>query len=169
VSFKDKNFRQRYNDPMWHHSEDKFETWANREGWLWDRFGLDQDQARTSTWAYSLFIRHTPDYVCQLHPRGTPFLVEVQGTGTKNPSHKFKLDKIEQLKKWNSHQDVWLWLWNDRAKRNTIISLNKLQLLIAQGKATRGAFDDGKRPYWELPVAVVETATDWRERKERYN
>lgn len=165
MSFKDKTFRDRYNDPMWHHSEDYFEK---RFVYKWDRFGLDQDKARTDTWAYHPFIRHAPDYICQLAHRGTPFFMEVQGTGTKNPSHKFKLEKLEVLKEWNKKHDVWLWLWNDRAKRETIISLNKLNLLIAQGKAIKDAFDGGKRPYWKLDVNLIETQSDWRESLERY-
>lgn len=157
MSFKDKPFHQRYSDRMWHHSEDFFEQ---RFPHIWDRFGLDQDNAKISTWALDGFIRHAPDYVCQIQPRGQPFFMEVQGTG-KDMLHKFKLDKIEVLKQWNRHQDVWLWLWNDREKQETILSLNKLQLLIAQGKAERGSFDDGKRPYWALPVKLVEASSDW--------
>lgn len=165
MSFKDKQFTDRYNDPMWHHSEDQFEK---RWHYRYERFGLDQDKSKIDTWALDPFIRHAPDYVSQLKPRGTPFFIEVQGTGTKNPGHKFKFEKLKVLGEWNRKHDVWLWLWNDKTRRYTMISLNKLNLLIAQGKATRGSFDGGKRPYWELDVDLVENASDWDASKGRY-
>ena len=164
MSFKDKTFKDRFQDQMWHHSEDKFEQrWPYR----YERFGLDQDDSSIDTWALDPFIRHTPDYVCQLAPRGTPLLVEVQGTG-KDQLHKFKRQKLDMLGKWNRIQDTWFWLWDDRAGLGTMISVPTVQLLIAQGKASEGSFD-GKRPYWALPVDIVVECSDWTpERKERY-
>lgn len=165
MSFKDKTFQDRYSDRMWHHSEDYFEK---RWPAIYERFGLDQDHSKVATWCLDAFIRHAPDYLCQVQPRGQPFFMEVQGTGTKNPGHKFKLEKLEMLKEWNRKHDVWLWLWNDRTKQETIISLNKLQLLIAQGQAAKGSFDGGKRPYWELSVDVVDAAADWDWKSKQY-
>lgn len=150
------------NDPMWRHSEKKFEEHFR---YKWDRFGLDLDESEVDTWKLDEFIRHSPDYICQVRDRGRPFFVEVQGTGkgsSGGESHKFKLKKLEQLGKWNRYHDVWLWLWDDRLGRGDMISLNKLRLLIAQGKADRGQFD-GHRDYWSLPVWMIRNDGDWNE------
>ena len=164
MSYSDKTFAQRVSDPMWKHSEKKFEELFP---YKYDRFGLDLDDTQIDTWALDEFIRHSPDYVCQVADRGTPFLVEVQGTGkgsSGGESHKFKLKKLEQLGKWNKHHDVWLWLWDDRNEIADMISLNKLRLLIAQGKAERGQFD-GHRDYWSLPVWVIRNERDFNPKK----
>jgi len=151
---------------MWHHSEDAFEQrWEH----IKHRFGMNQmgDETLIEPWSLSPFIRHTPDYICKLKSGAQAFLVEVQGTG-KDMLHKFKFEKLEMLGHWNKHQDVWFWLWDNKNQRETLISLNRIRLLIAQGKATRDSFDGGKRPYWALPVGEVYEQSDWYESRNRY-
>lgn len=166
MSFKDKTFKERWNDSMWHHSEDAFERrWQGTK----HRFGLNQDRDEhgIETWAMAAFIRHAPDYICQLKSRSPAFFMEVQGTG-KDRKHKFKFEKLSMLCQWNKHHDVWLWLWDDKYQEETIISLPKLRLLIAQGHCERGSFDDGKRPYWAVHVDIVAENSDWRTGRVRY-
>lgn len=154
TSYKDKTFEQRFNDEMWNHSERHFERlWPHP----WKRFGLDQSSEVLETWKLSPFIRHAPDYLTQIKE---PFLIEVQGTGKVDPSHKFKLQKLDQLAKWNREQLTVFWLWDDVAQQGTVISYAKVSELIGRGLASKGSFD-GKRPYWALPVDLVVAQSDW--------
>lgn len=141
---------------MWEHSERKFES---RFPHKWDRFGLSLDDTQVQTWKLDPFIRHKPDYVCQVED-GPPFFMEVQGTG-KDRKHKFKLEKMAQLAKWNDVHDVWYWLWDDKEQEFCIVSFNDVQLLTRLGKATKGYFDGKKRPYWALTVKQVMEVSDW--------
>jgi hypothetical protein len=164
MSFKDKTFDQRFQDPMWNHSERAFE---NVWGAYRHRFGLDQmTDNPIDSWKLDPFIRHMPDYICQVVARGEPFFVEVQGTG-KDRLHKFKQGKLAELKLWNQTHDVWFWLWDDTLGIGTMISLNQINLLIAKGEATRGTFD-GKRPYWAIHVDKIVKHSDWLDRIARY-
>lgn len=166
MSFKDKTFQQRFNDVMWNHSERAFVEAF--DGKLY-RFGLDQmtDESPIDGWALPPFVRYMPDYIGQLIDRGKPFLIEVQGTG-KDRLHKFKLDKLDNMGKWQTHMDVWYWLWDDTLKIGTMISYHQLKLIIAQGKATRDSFDGGKRPYWAIPVNTILEMSDWGTRRGSY-
>jgi hypothetical protein len=159
MSFKDKTYDERIKDRhMWNHSERAFEAnWPYRK----IRFGFDNDMddADFDTWACAPFVRHAPDYQAQVVPRGQVFFVEVQGTG-KDRLHKFKQGKLDQLKLWNQHQDVWFWLWDNNLQTGTMISLNKIMLLIAQGKAKMDKFD-GHRIYYAIHVDEVVSASDW--------
>lgn len=167
MSFKDKTYSERIRDRhMWNHSERAFEShWPHRLL----RFGYnnDVDGQEFDTWASAPFIRHAPDYQCQTMPRGTVFFVEVQGTG-KDRLHKFKEQKLGELANWNRYQDVWFWLWDNNKQQGTMISLNKLRLLIAQGKADKGLFD-GHRPYWSVHVDLIVAESDWDDRKGKYD
>lgn len=167
MSFKDKTYAERNADRhMWNHSERAFEThWPYRQ----IRFGFDNDvdDIEFDTWACDSFIRHAPDYQCQTMPRGKVFFVEVQGTG-KDRLHKFKQGKLDELKKWNQHQDVWFWLWDNNKQTGTMISYNQITLIIARGLAEKGMFD-GHRPYWSIHVDLVVDMSDWDRSKARYD
>lgn len=162
MSFKDKTFEERFKDRMWDHSERAFETEADRQGWRWKRFGLGQDDDELDSWMFPPFIRFMPDYKMQIASRGRPLLVEIQGTG-KDRTHKFKLDKLENMGAWNRHLDVWYWLWDNNEQHGTMISYNQLQLMVARGGLVKDSFDGGKRPYWAIPVAAIVEASDWKD------
>lgn len=154
MSFKDKQFKDRFSDTMWNHSERVFEdVWAHP----WERFGLGEsdDQSKIDTWHLTSFIRHRPDYITQVGR--TLYLMEVQGTST---SQKFKQSKLDACSRWNKEHQVFYWCWDDKNKEEAVISHNKVQLLIAQGLAEKGLFD-GKRPYWALPIDVIKEQADW--------
>lgn len=150
MTFKDKTYAQRITDPMFYHSEVKFE-----ERWTgpWERYGLGPASDGMASYKYDPFISHTPDYRAAFTEHGRPFLVEVQGTGTAAQvrTHKFKEKKLEELGKWNRLNDVVFWLWDDKTETYTMIRYNQIRLAIMQGKSTQGSFD-GKRPYQALTV-----------------
>ena len=157
VSFKDKAFKDRFSDVMWNHSERYFEDrWPHP----FRRCGLGPEDDDFPTWKLSSFVRHQPDYMTNVND--TLYYVEVQGTG-KNGSHKFKQSKLDACRRWNKEHQVWFWLWDDEAKQEHVVSLQRVQLLIAQGAATKGMFD-GKRPYFELSKALVAEQGHWRHR-----
>lgn len=163
-TFKDRDWATRKSgDPdFFYYSEQKFEeTWAGPYG----HFGLGAQTEGMATYKLSPFMSHAPDYIAALYETAQPFLVEVQGTGTGGAepdgtvTHKFKAKKLEQLAKWNTHDEVMFWLWNDATQTWLFTSYVSIRGMIAQGHATQGTFD-GKRPYWSIPVDVIEKLAD---------
>ena len=153
MTYADKTFDERINDKMWNHSESRFEgLWTGP----YEKYGLGEGSVDMATWKFPPFISHTPDYRAAFTPTSTPFLVEVQGTGTKAKirTHKFKQKKLEALGKWNAISEVALWLWDDKTDSAILTSYISIRQMIQRGLAEQGTFD-GKRPYWAIPVQTV--------------
>lgn len=166
MTFKDKTFNDRINDEMWYHSEKIFE-----EKWpgLWAHAGLGEDDTAMASWMWSPMVAHMPDYRAALTAHTKPFWVEVQGTGTNASvrSHKFKQKKLDNLGLWNSKDEVTFWLWDDKTETAIWTSYASIRMMIGQGYAEQGLFD-GKRPYWAIPVPIVEEHKDTERLRARY-
>lgn len=161
-TFKERDWKERKSTGFFYHSETMFEEhWAGP----YSHFGLGEDTESMATYKLSPFLGHAPDYIASLYPDTQPFLIEVQGTGVGGAepdgtiTHKFKAKKLEQLGKWNIHDEVVFWLWNDATQTWLLTSYVSLRGMMAQGHATQGLFD-GKRPYWSIPVDVIEKLAD---------
>lgn len=158
MSYKDRDYHSRMADTtFWEWSEKKFEEHTS---WDWTPAGAGLDDSPIDHYRYPVTLRHEPDYKAA-DGQSDPFYVEVQGTG-KDQTYKFKLQKLEQLKFWNKIMPVWFWLWDETNDTFYIISYNRLMLLIAQGTAERGSFDNGKRPYWAFRVNLIAEQQDWQ-------
>lgn len=163
-TFKERDWATRKggDSAYFYYSETRFEE--NWDG-PFSHFGLGEDTESMSTYKLGPFLSHAPDYIAAFATETQPFLVEVQGTGTGGAepdgtvTHKFKTKKLEQLGKWNAHDEVVFWLWNDANHTSVLTSYVSIRGMIAQGHATQGSFD-GKRPYWAIPVDVIEKLAD---------
>ena len=157
-TFKERDWATRKGGDFFYYSETKFE-----EHWPGpcSHFGLGADTETMATYKLSPFLSHAPDYLAAFGPETQPFMVEVQGTGNGGAdpdgtvTHKFKAKKLEQLAKWNTHDEVVFWLWNDANQTSVLTSYVSIRGMIAQGHAAQGSFD-GKRPYWSIPADIIE-------------
>lgn len=156
MSFRDKTWEQRINDPMFYHSEKIFERiWPGP----FEHFGLGVGANEMAVYKMPPFLLHAPDYIAAQTPESTPVLVEVQGCGKAGKEHRFKQKKLDALGKWNSIHEVTFWLWSDADETFVWTSYVSIRGMIQQGHATQGLFD-GKRPYWSIPVDVIEKLAD---------
>ena len=166
MSFKDKNYAARSADPMFYHSERKFEQYYPAP---WAPTGISAKDAELNTWTLPPRERHRPDYWGHL-PWGSPkqdmVFIEVQGTGKGGGSKfKFKKLKLEALKIVNRDVPVWFWLWDDETQCAWMISYPSLTLLIGQGHAEDGKFVDilrdgttVERMFWAVTTATLDTS-----------
>lgn len=168
-TFSQREWNDRIGGDFFRHSELKFENiWPGQ----WSHFGLGPATEGMATYHMSQFSQKAPDYIASLTDTSIPFFVEVQGTGKGGDidgvrSHKFKQLKLDMLGKWNSHDEVTLWLWDDQTQTSIWTSYVSVRMMIAQGKAEQGLFD-GKRPYWALPVDVIYEHADTERLMARY-
>jgi hypothetical protein len=169
-TFSERDWNTRKGGDLFYYSEGKFE-----EHWPgpYAHFGLGAETEGMATYKMGAYMSHAPDYIAALNDESVPVLVEVQGTGKGGAKsdgtlvHKFKAKKLDALGKWNSNSEVTFWLWNDADESWIWTSYVSIRGMIATGKATQGLFD-GKRPYWALPVEIVEELADTARLMDRY-
>lgn len=137
MSFRDRPFKSRFTK-MGDEAEGVFEA-TYPEGWT--RFGLNRPPINLKD--VPPFIRYTPDY---LTGKG---LVEVQGFG-RDQTFKLKDDKLAALMQWHGMFRADLFVYDSHNKRYGFVRLRDLQAALEAGRAERGAFDDGKKPYWAV-------------------
>ena len=169
-TFSKRDWSTRKGGDFFYYSEGRFEEfWPGPAA----HFGLGAETEGMATYMMGAFMSHAPDYIAAWGADTPPVLVEVQGTGTGGAdedgtvTHKFKQKKLDALGQWNSKSEVTFWLWNDADKTWVWTSYVSIRGMIARGMATQGLFD-GKRPYWALPVSVIEEHADTERLLEHY-
>lgn len=169
-TFQERDWAVRKDGDFFYYSEDRFEE--NWDG-PFAHFGLGSDTEVMATYKLSKFMSHAPDYLAAFTKESQPFLVEVQGTGLGGAepdgtvTHKFKQGKLDALAKWNSHDEVVFWLWDDSTHTFVVTSYVSIRGMIARGMGTQGLFD-GKRPYWSIPVQTIIDNSDYDRIRDKY-
>lgn len=136
--FRDKPWDERFKS-MGDQAEGEFE----RQHTGWARFGFNRPDLNMS--ANSAVINYAPDYVFGMGPN---VLVEVQGCGA-DQWFKFKDDKLQALKRWQTFSEMktYFWLWDAHNERAFWISIDELRnrtIRLVDYKGERGSFSEGK-------------------------
>lgn len=142
-SFKDQNWGKRF-EKLGDEAEGHFETWCSRSRLGFVRFGLDRPPIKVGSLPARL--RYAPDYLL------TSGFVEVQGVG-RDQLVKVKLEKYGCLRWWDDLHHVELYLWDSANERETFLTLEQLDGVIASQATTLGVFD-GRKAYFSLPASV---------------
>lgn len=167
MSYSERSTKDRLTDQgFWQFSEKRFE-----ENWpgIWENYGLGEKASGYSSYKFSPFISHTPDYRAALTPESVPVLVEVQGTGAGAaiPGWKFKEKKLAELSKWNKIHETTFWLWDNATKTSVWTSFASINLMIMQGNATQHLLD-GHRKTWAIDCNVMRDCADTDRLEARY-
>lgn len=123
---------------------EKRETGYARSGWNRPDFTMGKLNKN---------VCYMPDYMMDV--KGYPQWVEVQGCG-EDQLFKFKTDKLEALKWWQSisQHTVYVWLWDATNKDVYFLNIDQLwdiALKPSKHNATRGRYPEGK-DYMAIPV-----------------
>lgn len=135
MSFKDRGWNARF-EQLGDEAEGIFEEVATQQLKLgYVRYGLNRPPIQMSR--LPARIRYSPDYLMSAK------FVEVQGFG-RDQLLKLKIDKWMSLHFWNSIHPVELFAWDTTNNRWCFVTLDDLDLLIADGMATFAAFPERK-------------------------
>jgi hypothetical protein len=152
-SFADKSFQERLLT-MGTIAQTAFETWAKTKDIRFVKYGFDRPDFK-QFWQLPLFIRATPDYVCET---GHNFFVEVKGARGKHL--KIKDETMRALDTWNSYITVWFFLYRDDTDAYDFVNYRTMHDLCLLSPTKR--FIQDKKLYYEIATKQF----DWKGTKD---
>lgn len=149
MNFSDKPFSERLK-VMGDIAQGAFEEWATESNLSFVRYGFDRPPF-TQFWKLPLFVRATPDYVCETNTNNH-FFVEVKGA--RGRYLKLKCETMNALEPWNNLRTVWFFIYRNDTEKFSFVPYRRL--LDVCEKATIKYFSQDKKPYYELRTNTFE-------------